>query len=218
MILESQRCWRANQAPQGGASYSLTVLVGGGGVLVSVILALVIGHLLTAQAKRSFCDKADVWRQVLERTLNSNLLILNHFSGFFASSQEVERYEFETYAEITCDAYPTVLALEYAPCVQHSDRAQFEQTRTDAAGQPLIIRQLSHEDRSLVRSEEREVYFPVLYYYSEQRGNEVHGFDLLSEGKRLWSSCRLPTASQQAHRPTRHPRRDATELSRQRSM
>lgn len=182
MILEIHHSRSAARTRQEKASYSLALLVGMGGIVASIIVALLTGRLLSEQAGTDFKEQANYWRRSLGQTLQANLTVLIPFRAYFAASQQVERGEFEIFAQEVQLSHPTILALEYAPCVSHAERAHFEATRTNANGRPLLIREmLSDVDRTLVQAKERALYVPVEFFVSREVDERVYGYDLMSE-------------------------------------
>jgi signal transduction histidine kinase/integral membrane sensor domain MASE1 len=115
----------------------------------------------------------------VEDSLNHNLEILSAIEWFFASSSEVDRWAFHTYAQRALSRYPGMQALEWIPRVPDEQRDAYEEAaRRDGYADFQITEQQAQGQ--MVRAARRAEYFPV-YYMEPYEGNEVAlGFDVAS--------------------------------------
>jgi CHASE1-domain containing sensor protein len=111
--------------------------------------------------------------------------LLNATAGLYAASDVVGEEEFQTFVEPLMRSRQSILAVEWAPRISKSDRAEFEAAGRAEGCLDFTIKQ---RDRAgnLVPAESREEYFPIAFL-SPEKGNELApGFDLAStEPRRL---------------------------------
>ncbi len=120
----------------------------------------------------------------LEEALTRDLDVLRAFEAFFASSNYVDRDEFDTFSAGFLNRYPGIQALEWIPRVPAAERRDYEQrARKDGLEDFRIVERNAQE--AMVPAAEREEYFPV-YYVNPLEGNRrALGFDLGSNPERL---------------------------------
>ncbi len=130
--------------------------------------------------ERAVADRVSAVKQELEL----HRLILKSLASFYVASYSVEREEFRDFVAPLLASCPDIHALEWIPCVEESQRLQYE-----AAARQEGLSNFQFAERAkqghMVRAGSRAEYFPV-YYVEPYKGNELAlGFDMASNPTRL---------------------------------
>lgn len=115
--------------------------------------------------------KADI-SQAIEQEVALAVSKLNSLSAFIKASKEVSAPEFTLFVEQVFKEDSAIRALEWAPIVEHSQRALYERQATN------IMEKSNSEKMNLAK--EREVYAPVHYVYPSLGNSIILGFDVLT--------------------------------------
>lgn len=116
----------------------------------------------------------------IKATVDDICLTLRSLRGFYASSNEVERQEFKTFARPFLDQFSGIRSIEWAIRVPTAQRAQFESAARSEGLKDFQIRERG-AGGSLVTASSRREYIPA-YFVEPRHGNEdTMGFDLASD-------------------------------------
>ncbi len=115
--------------------------------------------------------KADI-RQAVEQEIALAVSKLNSLSAFIKASEEVSSAEFNLFAAQISKEHSAIRALEWAPLVEHGQRARYEQQATSIMEQSYTAK--------MQIAKQREVYAPVRYVYPSLGNSIILGFDVLT--------------------------------------
>jgi len=150
------------------------------GVGLSVLATSFVSRWDASNRQLSFQRQIENLGTALQRSLNRYtdlLAFLNDYYGVEQSS--VDRQAFAGFVERSLQTYSGIQALEWAPLVQHTDRAVYEQ-KVRSEGYPNFSITELGGDGNLVRAVQRPYYVPVTYV-EPFKGNEFAlGYDLHS--------------------------------------
>ena len=179
-------------------------------LLLPMALIICIGALLAGLGARftakleyrnlqqEFSLATENYAAAVQREIESNFAAAETLAGFIESSEEVNAEEFRRFTEKAMGAFPSILSLEWAPGVTHSQRAAFERNLSAQEHRPIVI----HSDLNgkLKPAPLANVYYPIQLMYPPTYGKQVLGYDLSSSRLMLPLLARLresrrPTAS-----------------------
>ena len=107
----------------------------------------------------------------LKSSIDSHVEATFVLKEFFDNSTEVTSDEFARYTRPKLDRHPEIKALEWIPKILHEDRVSFEEETG------ISIRMLD-ENRNMVSSSGKEVYYPVEYLEPYVGNENALGFDI----------------------------------------
>jgi len=156
-------------------------------LLVSgIILAFTVSHQLHQQhiykITVEFETVAKDRIHGIQHTIENSLMIGQSVVSLFASSEDVTRKEFSTFAEFALANTTYIRALEWAPRVPGNQRAHYE--ALGAKNLPRFKFTEQTPDGKMVTAGERQEYYPILFVEPFENNREVSGFDLASDPKR----------------------------------
>lgn len=102
---------------------------------------------------------------------------LNSLSAFFNASDEVTRNEFDLYSRQILQKESSIRVLEWAPIINHDDRAEFEQYFAYINEKSLT--------GTLQKAAQRSRYAPIKYIYPLLKNEQVLGLDVLTNPKSI---------------------------------
>lgn len=114
--------------------------------------------------------------------LDEQASLLEQMSGLFKASSQVTREEFHRFVEKPLTRFPMVQAMEWAPRIEGSQRADFEQMQ-QSAFPGFEIRGLNSA-RELQRTGEQDHYYPLTFVEPSAGNEPALGFDLASSARR----------------------------------
>ena len=121
--------------------------------------------------------------QRLQKDLTTTLSALGAVEGFYASSEKVDRYEFEIFAGRLMNVLPGTRALAWAQRVTGEDRAGFERQARAAGVTGFEVHERDGQGRRVPAAARAE--YIVVPHVVPAAGNEaLVGFDALSEPAR----------------------------------
>jgi diguanylate cyclase (GGDEF)-like protein/PAS domain S-box-containing protein len=127
-------------------------------------------------------ERADNGALLLQYGINEDLKTLKALRALFqTSTRDIGRKEFQDLTEMLLRDMPAVQNLSWAPRVTKEERAELESAAARDGLADFHIRSVT--PGGLVRSEEREEYFPILYS-TAPASSLVYGLDLNSEPMR----------------------------------
>jgi signal transduction histidine kinase len=175
VLVWSVRPWRTWLRRQLYVTLPLAMLFG-----VVVALFVFITQREQARIEAEFRALAGDIHQALSVRLENTLAVLSSVEGFYASSQEVEPYEFEIFAQRLIKHLDGVSALSWNPLVPLRRRPAFEARarRSGLEGYRIAER---GPDGALRPAARRALYVPV-EVIAPRSGNELAlGFDTASD-------------------------------------
>ncbi|HCE44666.1 MAG TPA: hypothetical protein DET40_14075 [Lentisphaeria bacterium] len=108
---------------------------------------------------------------------------IDSVKSFYSSSEEVTREEFRKFTAGTLDKNKDIRAFDWVPLVLRNEREEYERKASQELKMEFYFTEKSPEGK-MVRTGERDEYFPV-YYFEPRIGNrESAGFDNYSESSR----------------------------------
>jgi putative nucleotidyltransferase with HDIG domain/PAS domain S-box-containing protein len=147
---------------------------------------LTVGAYLQAHRQMAHLESAELERRATEyaaeiqHTLNMNLEILDGVGALFDASREVSRTEFEAYGRYALAHHGELQALEWAPRVPATYRANYEAAaRTEGLEGFRIVERTP--DGGLQPAGDRTEYFPVFYRFPDSDAESPYGLDLGSD-------------------------------------
>ncbi len=132
--------------------------------------------LLEAQFQRD----AEIIAGMFQRELDQIFAATASLEAFFRGSIEVERHEFDTFAETVALPVTQIESAHWLPRVSHEERRRHEREASEIKGYPYEIQQLS-EDGQWVRAEEREEYYPSFFNKAAEPSVWTAGHDWASD-------------------------------------
>jgi len=178
VLVWSVRPWRTWLRRQLYVTVPLVLLFG-----VVVALFVFISQREQARIDAEFRVLAGDIHQGLGVRLENTLAVLSSIEGFYASSHEVEPYEFEIFAQRLVQHLEGISALSWTPLVPWRERAAFEARarRSGLEGYRITER---GPDGALRPAARRDHYVPV-EVIAPRSGNELAlGFDMASDAAR----------------------------------
>ncbi|MGN7611112.1 CHASE domain-containing protein [Magnetococcales bacterium HHB-1] len=154
----------------------LTLLFGS---IISLSLYYAVADLshrqIEAEFRRAVDERAASFRSELEVTFKT----LYDIRGLFNASEEVSREEFKIFVEQTLIYRSGVQALEWAPRVLHTQRADYQQMVHQEGFSDFKITERRAKGE-MVRAGVRDEYFPVYFVEPFEKNRAAFGFDMAS--------------------------------------
>ena len=155
------------------------------GIVLSAMTFMVVQNLEFQKIRKEFEQDSEERYATLKREIELNLNALDSVKVFY-ERDKIRRSEFREFVGHFLARHPSIQALEWVPCVPHSQREAYERmARKDG------FYNFQFTDRKafgeMIRAPRRKEYFPV-YFVEPFKGNEIAlGFDLGSSQTRLES-------------------------------
>lgn len=143
---------------------------------------------------RSLFEKAAAYRvRYIEDIVKDNLSALESFADLYASSKEVERDEFDKFAQRLFLHYPYAFEFRWIVRISDSERMAFEDTARKEGLADFKIKELDDSGRLLPAGRKNE-YFSIYYLTPSKRYNYDHssllGLDTASIAER-WQAMQI---------------------------
>lgn len=178
VLVWSVRPWRTWLRRQLYVTAPLALLFG-----VVVALFMFITQREQARIDAEFRALAADMHQSLGVRLENTLAVLSSIEGFYASSNVVEPYEFEIFAQRLVKHLDGISALSWNPLVTHRERAAFEARARRSGLEGYRITEWG-PDGTLRPAGRREVYVPIEVIAPRFGNEQALGFDTASEPRR----------------------------------
>jgi CHASE1-domain containing sensor protein len=150
------------------------------GIGLSIIAALFVGRWEASNQQIRFQRQIENLATVLQRNLNRYTDVLAFLRDYYTVTQgQVKSQAFADFVGRSLNTYPGVQALEWAPFVKQSERANYEQQVQAEGYRNFQITELLKE-KQLVRAGNRPYYIPVTYIAPFLDNEAAFGFDLSS--------------------------------------
>jgi diguanylate cyclase (GGDEF)-like protein/PAS domain S-box-containing protein len=158
---------------------ALIILVG---VAVSAYVSFRSAHYAEAEARADFEREALGEIVALKARINASFGAVTALAALYEARGDVDRREFQRFAETILAADPSIQALGWAQVVSGADRAEVE--RRLSAGYGFDVRFTERAGGKLVVAGERSRYVPVTYVTPMQGNLAAVAYDLTSEATR----------------------------------
>lgn len=169
----------------------LLVLVAG---LVLSALSFRLAYLEGKRRIKSVFDEAATYRfKYIEDYIQAGIDALESFGDFYAASQDINRQEFDTFAQGIFIRYPYIFEFRWLERVSESERQDFEESRRIGGQQDFRIWELS-QDGKITAAAQRQEYLPITYVavspdYSHD-SSKILGLDAASLPER-WQAMQI---------------------------
>ncbi len=151
---------------------------------VAVTVFVFASEWETKRLKLEFEQRAWTLVHDIESRLSIYMGVLHSVSGLYASSDQVDRREFQAFARHLLDPYKGVQALSWNPYIPHDQRSAYEAAARRDGLVNFAIKERDVNGQA-IRAAPREGYVAV-YYIEPYAGNEnALGFDVASNLTRL---------------------------------
>jgi len=150
-------------------------------VVVSVFLY--VRESESDRQKQEFEIEASRMVLAIQQRFDLQSEMLRNLERFFASTDHVSRTDFQSFVGSTLERENTIIAVDWAPLIMHSERTNFEARLRKEADASFNIKQRS-EAGPLAPASTREFYLPVEFVEPFLVNKPALGFDLLSEPAR----------------------------------
>jgi diguanylate cyclase (GGDEF)-like protein/PAS domain S-box-containing protein len=151
-------------------------------IMVGVVLSVIGFKTLVANerfATRTSFEQASVARaRAIHSEVTQHMTVLTALGAFYDSSQAVSRDEFHEFSQNFLTRAPGVQALEWAPRIRSGERDAFERSVRSAFPQFQLT---ERKEQEMVRAQQRDEHFPVLFIEPNAGNEKALGFDLNSE-------------------------------------
>ncbi len=185
--------WRSSHALAG-----LTVALAG--LALSVSVWTVIWHREDQLAALELRDRADNAALLLQYGINEDLKTLAGLRALFQSSDHsIGRQEFKNFTDLVLRDQPAIQSLAWIPRVAQAERDALEAAAARDGISDYHIKSVTTD--GLVRSEEYDEYFPILYFTGASPTARAYGIDLNSEPMRRRTIERARDNNQPAATP-----------------
>lgn len=152
--------------------------------LLPILLICLLGFIATSIAhekvtrwqrqilQSNFSSLADSRITLLRTEIQSNLTMLYALQSLFASSQQVEYPEFDTFTERLLKLHPHIQAFKWIPRILPEEKSAFEaKARQEIAPDYRILEK--NIEGNMIPATNRKEYFPI--YYVSPRGRNHWG-------------------------------------------
>ncbi len=172
---------------QTGIRRWLAVALGLAGVGLSVVVWQVLAANQRSAIHTRFHADADAWTNLIQRQFDKSVEIVHFLSAFYASSNQVERDEFQQFTVPVLDRHEEIRSLQWVPRVAATGEQTIEQAR--AALEELGTSQTGRDyqitervpDGAMAPALDRDEYFPVFFAEPREKNHRLRGFDLASD-------------------------------------
>lgn len=145
--------------------------------LILVIIAFTFIRDRELQRQRlEFRLEAERITQQLQIKLNNHSEAVKNIERFFASSDNVDRTDFDNFVSNTLQNHKEITGLRWAPKILSKDRTAFEKSIQNEGFPHFHITEQGSES-NLVDATSREDYFPITYLSPFKSDNPVFGYD-----------------------------------------
>jgi signal transduction histidine kinase len=152
-------------------SHLILLLVCGAGIILSLGVTFLTYRFEKEKVKDAFSDTAEYRLKYIKDALGDAQDALQSFGDFFASSQKVERAEFEVFSKGFLERRPYLFEFRWLPRVKADERQAFEEEARAGVMSSFTIKELDKTSR-FIPAGQREEYYPV-YYISAGRRSEA---------------------------------------------
>ena len=161
----------------GKSGMSLVVyLVLGVSIFLSFFIFIEGYKALTKAVKNEFDLIASDRANIIINGILKDIELLRAMGYFYASSKSVERDEFHEFTKGIVDSHPEIYEFRWQPKVLASERQAFEESALNQKLENFCIKEVDKEE-NIVKSGNREQYFPIFYIEPYKEHDNVLGLD-----------------------------------------
>ncbi len=146
-----------------------------------------------AKLKYIFNELCDYRFKYIEDALQDSVSALVSFSDFYAASKEINKHEFNIFAQGIYIRQPYIYEFRWLPRVTSSQRVKFEEWANKEIFPNFKIKELDN-NQALIPASDRPEYFPITYIsYSptiKLENNQILGLDSASISER-WQAMEI---------------------------
>ncbi|MCO6445607.1 MAG: CHASE domain-containing protein [Anaerolineae bacterium] len=153
------------------------LIVGAIGIVLAVFVMQVLNRQAHEMAVARIERRTEQVTVSVQQSIESTLHVLESFQALYATSLNVDRKSFDTFALQMLWTHPEALRIQWAPYVVAGERADFEAAgREDYAPDFQIVER--DDDGAVVRAAERDAYFPIYFRAPMDNPEGAVGMDL----------------------------------------
>ena len=175
------------------------------GVALSAVLWVMLRNQECDRVRREFEQRSQEHIAALSKTLQLDFLEMRSVESFFASSNEVDRGEFNTFVTRLMEDHPSIRALQWVPRVSNSKRSKYENAAVRDGYPDFRITEYDRQGK-LVGVSRREEYYPIFFVEPGDANVAALGFDLATspvclEAMKLSRNTDQPTLTSRVFLP-----------------
>jgi PAS domain S-box-containing protein len=137
------------------------------GIFLSVLMFILVQKLEFKDLQNEFNYDAENYSAAIEKSIDENLNSLHAIEGLYASSRQVTRAKFRTFANNILPHSSGIHALRWVPRVAGAERNKYEAAAIRDGFSKYRFTELNPQKQPMAAGK-RDEYFPV--YYSESVG------------------------------------------------
>lgn len=166
--------------------YWPTALIVGLGLGATLIATTWVERWERLSRQSEFQKQTNNLTTALQRTTNRYTELLLSISDLYdAANNAIDDAAFRRFVSRAVTTYPGIQALEWAPQVTQSERAEYEQQLARlTGGDRAVITERDEETRRLIPATTRDRYVPVTFLEPLQQNEPALGYDLASDETR----------------------------------
>jgi CHASE1-domain containing sensor protein len=153
------------------------IIIAGGGILLSGLTFVLMQRIELRALQNKFIVDAGNYSTALKKSIDADLNSLHAVEGLYASSPQVTRARFHTFASNILSHSNGTHALRWAPRVAGRQRAQYEAEAVREGQRGYHFTELNSERRT-IPAEKRDEYFPIYFSEPAEGSEAVLGLDL----------------------------------------
>jgi CHASE1-domain containing sensor protein len=153
------------------------VIIAGAGILLSVMTFVLMQRMEFRVLQHKFIIDAGNYSVALEKSIDADLNSLNAIEGLYASSPQVTRARFHTFAGSILFHSQGIHALRWAPYVAGSLRGKYEAAAVRDGLRNYHFTELNSE-RQTIPAGKRDGYFPIYFSEPAEGSEAILGLDL----------------------------------------
>ncbi|MBK9125142.1 MAG: CHASE domain-containing protein [Chloroflexi bacterium] len=153
------------------------LIVGAIGVVLAVFVMQVLNQQARATAVARIERRTEQVTVSVQQSIESTLHVLESFQALYATSLDVDRASFDTFAAQMLRTHPEVRLAQWVPFVSATARTDFETAgREEYAPDFQIVER--DGDGVVVRAAERDAHFPIYFLSPMINPDAIIGMDL----------------------------------------
>ena len=154
------------------------------GIILSCIIFSIISNTIQKSNEIEFQDLLKRETVSIQNELNLNLYALKALKIHYGGIETVTKTEFKRFASSILIDQDGIAALSWIPRISHQMREDYVNDRRDQISANFMIKEKSPNGK-MVKSDIKNVYFPVDFIEPLHGNEKAQGFDLSSNETRL---------------------------------
>ena len=152
------------------------------GIALSLVLTWQLHRYETNAIYNEFVIHVGEEVQFIDREIALDFDAIYALQAFFKAEQKVTQEKFASFSKDILLHHPNIQALEWVPQVLDSQRTQLESVLQEET--PTFEISERNNDGTLIKAEQRNAYYPVIFIEPFVGNEQAFGFDLGSNKKR----------------------------------